>query len=171
MEKRNYIIENFDVNSYFPFDKDYKVSNNLKFNRGVVGISKDGSIQEYILDFVPNIRHNVATFSVVNDLGEQIEFSNNPYYLGLVASENGILLIQYYGGIGLVYFPKTLTEKQFLLLKKQVESDNCSYEMVYNNKIIYDSEKERGNFIDNSFIINFASSIVENQFNINNLKR
>ena len=55
MEKRNYIIENFDVNSYFPFDKDYKVSNNLKFNRGVVGISKDGSIQEYILDFVPNI--------------------------------------------------------------------------------------------------------------------
>lgn len=157
----DFTTEYFDENSYFPYDYEiFDKSFAGKFNRGVVGISSNGLIEEYNLDDFPNLRHNIATYSVASDLGGKLDYSNNAYALGLAASMQGIIIIQYSDGIGLIYLPDEIMEKQYHTLKSHLESEKGIYEVVYKKNITYNKNEEKGSFIDSNSVLKFSKSIV-----------
>ena len=149
----------FDPDTYFPDDSLSEGVDEDNFFRGVVGISRDGTVEKYSLDNKSNIRHDVATFAVAADLGVSIEFPNNAYSLGLIASEAGVIIIQYSGIVGLVYLPDNITELQQNKLLYCLKDGNFIYEIVHNGEITY-SLNNSAIKITKQDVLRFSASIV-----------
>lgn len=158
MQEKNILTEEFNSNNYLPlFNNKDIVSGKFEFYRGVIGISKEGQVEKYKLDESPNMHHNIATFAVVSDLGCVLEFSDNGYDLALQAAHSGIVVIQYEAGVGLLYLPDVITERQYESLIECLKIGDYVYEIVHNEKITYNVDENSDNKIDANFVLKYIS--------------
>lgn len=82
-----------------------------EWNRGVIGISLDGTMEKESLDGTLN-HHSDATVRVVNALGSSITDNGMPFQMGVDGANEGIVVFQSEGDNGLVYFPENISAEQ-----------------------------------------------------------
>ena len=126
-----------------------------KFNRGVIGIDREGNITERILDGT-TVHHSEITAEVGNltNLGSS-EIYNKPFENGLLASEGGIIIIQLEGNSALVYLPAELTEEQLIALNSEITPRNFfSISFTHDGNIYEDDD------INGQILMDFCSNLV-----------
>lgn len=126
-----------------------------KFNRGVIGIDRDGNVTERVLDGTWD-HHSEVTAEVANliDLAPSEKY-DRPFQNGLLAAEKGILIIQLEGDSALIYLPDELSQEQFAKLNLEIEPrKNFTISYTYNNQP-FDDDK-----IDYNYLISFCQNLV-----------
>ena len=126
-----------------------------KFNRGVIGIDREGNVTERVLDGTWN-HHSEVTAEVADliDLAPYEKY-NRPFQNGLLAAKNGVLIIQLEGDSALVYLPDELSQEQLLKLNLEMEPrKNFTISYTYDNQP-FDDDK-----IDYNYLMSFCQNLV-----------
>ncbi len=128
-----------------------------KFNRGVVGIDREGNVTERILDGTWD-HHSEVTAEIGNltNLSSTDKYTR-PFENGLLASEGGTLIIQLEGDSALVYLPNELTEEQLTKLNLEIiPRSNFAISFTHNGDIYEDDN------INGQVLISFCQNLVGN---------
>lgn len=107
------ILENF-----------YKALNNHNYNKykdSVVVISKNGILKEEDLDEKP-YNHAIVTCSLAFQLNAPYFETEFPFVAGMNAARYGLVVLHIHkAGIGICFFPDSLTRIQYIMLKEKLE--------------------------------------------------
>ena len=91
-----------------------------KFNRGVVGIDKNGQKIEIVFDGTSR-HHNEATAEIgIRTNCSVSDRYNNPFVLGMEVGKQGTIILQLEGDSLLVYLPETINRKQYESLLSEI---------------------------------------------------
>ena len=126
-----------------------------KFNRGVVGIDRDGNVTERVLDGTWD-HHSEVTAEIGNLTNlSPTERYTRPFENGLLASEGGTLIIQLEGDSALVYLPNELTEEQLTKLNLEITPrSNFAISFTHDGNIYEDDN------INGQALISFCQNLV-----------
>lgn len=126
-----------------------------KFNRGVVGIDRDGNVTERVLDGTWD-HHSEVTAEIGNLTNlSPTERYTRPFENGLLASEGGTLIIQLEGDSALVYLPNELTEEQLTKLNLEITPrSNFAISFTHDGNIYEDDN------INGQVLISFCQNLV-----------
>ena len=109
-------------------------------NRGVIGISRNGSVGIENFDQTLNYHAN-ATVKISNELGANIPMTTMPFQAGIDAKEQGILLLQLESDNCLIYFPDNITNVQLSeLIKAIFLKQTYTYSFVHKDEML-DNQK------------------------------
>ena len=124
-----------------------------KFNRGVVGIDRDGN--ERVLDGTGD-HHSEVTAEIGNLTNlSPTERYTRPFENGLLASEGGTLIIQLEGDSALVYLPNELTDEQLTKLNLEITPrSNFAISFTHDGNIYEDDN------INGQVLISFCQNLV-----------
>lgn len=126
-----------------------------KFNRGVVGIDRDGNVTERVLD--GTLSHHSEVTAEIGNLTNlsPTERYTRPFENGLLASEGGTLIIQLEGDSALVYLPNELTEEQLTKLNLEITPrSNFAISFTHDGNIYEDDN------INGQVLISFCQNLV-----------
>lgn len=104
-----------------------------KFNRGVIGIDRNGQKYEIVLDST-NRHHNDATAEI--GLRTNCFISNRnagPFQMAIDVANQGTIIIQLEGDSMLVYLPDNITERQKESLERET-SPRQNFELSFTHK-------------------------------------
>ena len=122
-----------------------------EWNRGVFGISPNGTIIKEKLDGTSN-HHADATVRISANLGFPIRSTNLPFAAAVESTNQGIVLFQSEGDNAFVYFPNTVNESQLdVLTMELLPRKDFNFSFTHNQSIF-----ENQTYQD---IIDFANSI------------
>ena len=126
-----------------------------KFNRGVVGIDRDGNVTERVLDGTWD-HHSEVTAEIGNLTNlSPTERYTRPFENGLLASEGGTLIIQLEGDSALVYLPNELTDEQLTKLNLEITPrSNFAISFTHDGNIYEDDN------INGQALISFCQNLV-----------
>ena len=126
-----------------------------KFNRGVVGIDRDGNVTERVLDGTGD-HHSEVTAEIGNLTNlSPTERYTRPFENGLLASEGGTLIIQLEGDSALVYLPNELTDEQLTKLNLEITPrSNFAISFTHDGNIYEDDN------INGQVLISFCQNLV-----------
>ena len=126
-----------------------------KFNRGVIGIDRDGNVTERVLDGTRD-HHSEVTAEIGNLTNlSPTERYTRPFENGLLASEEGTLIIQLEGDSALVYLPNELTEEQLTKLNLEITPrSNFAISFTHDGNIYEDDN------INGQVLISFCQNLV-----------
>ena len=126
-----------------------------KFNRGVVGIDRDGNVTERVLDGTGD-HHSEVTAEIGNLINlSPTERYTRPFENGLLASEGGTLIIQLEGDSALVYLPNELTDEQLTKLNLEITPrSNFAISFTHDGNIYEDDN------INGQVLISFCQNLV-----------
>ena len=123
-----------------------------QWNRGVIGISRNGVIETENLDKTFS-HHAAATVKISRYFGVTIPMTTMPFQAGLDAKANGILLLQLEGDNCLVYFPDNVTNVQLNQLVKIVSPrQSFTFSFVHKDEIFENQKLQDVLSYANSFI-------------------
>lgn len=129
--------------------------NSYEFYRGIIGISSDGEVLTEKLDGTM-FHHADRTVVIANSLGANIEETLAPFEAGINASSEGILILQFEGDAGLVYFPPSISASQLDgLLSALIPRSGYEFQFAYGDKIF--EEQSYRQVID--FAVNLSRSV------------
>jgi len=129
--------------------------NSYEWYRGVIGISNEGEMLVEKLNGTM-FHHADRTVLIANSLGASINDTLAPFEAGLNASSEGILIMQFEGDAGLVYFPQSISASQLdCLISTLIPRSNYEFQFAYGDKIF--EEQSYGEVI--GFAVNLSRSV------------
>ena len=127
-----------------------------KYNRGVIGIERDGTRHEIIFDGT-NRHHNEATAEIGRIANCPVQEAwANPFINGMEVSKQGTIIIQLEGDSILVYLPEIISEEQYQVLESEVNPRSNFKTVAFSHgDDIYDDAQ-----VDIEYLKRFYSNIM-----------
>ena len=120
--------------------------------KGVIGIDIDGLVIKNSLDNT-DINYAVSTKEVINKIDKIKINSENLFQVGVIGSNNGLIIFQSNKEDALVYLPLEITKKQFDSLQGIiVPRGGFNYSFVHNNSIFENKSANE--------LLNYANNLV-----------
>ena len=124
-----------------------------EWDRGVIGISKDGRAIRENLDETTT-HHASATYLVATKFDIQFPRTIQPFKAGINCANQGLLLMQFEGDNAYLYFPLSITNEQLKVLNDiLMPRQSFVYAISHGENIIDDQKYED--------VIQYAESITQ----------
>lgn len=129
------------------------LKNTDKFKDSVIVINKDGLVLEDNLDEMPYNHANLTCYMGLKLKVPYLE-TNFSYMAGKHLASYGVLVLHLHrGGVGIVFFPSSITEVQYNILSNKL----VNYETVLYQ---FEESKDHDAYVTNIDVLNYAKKIV-----------